>query len=647
MRQLAEKDPVRPRSLRPELDRDIDTIIMKCLEKSPHRRYGSCEALAEDLERWMDHWPIHARPGNMTTRAFKWARRRPGVAGLTTALVLTALIGLVASLIGWNTHLNQLWNSLLADARYWRGSKQPGQRFEAIACLQSAADIKPSIELQNEAVAALALSDLRAAETWEGNPDRHPLVALSRDVRLSACPREDGSILVFEREKLRATLPGGGTPVNAILRFSADGRWLAAGYGHSGVSQSSVKVWDWMQGKALLEIDGVTGVALDFWPDGSAVAAGVGSELRFHALPGGDQHRPAIALPAPAYCVRISPSGGRIAASLTGASSHEGDVVGIDLDDRTAPPTVLKNGSAVRMLSWHPRLDWIAAPCGDGAIRIWDARSGAPLQTIPGHVDHVTEALWNPKGDIIASSSADGTLKLWDACTGDIFVTMEHPMGPLVFSNDGTRLGPGIDGTGVRLFEVAPLEICRRLRSPPDGVVWSAAFSHDGGLLATADKKVRLWNKEGYELATLPFANPRSVLFGKDSMIVTGHDGVVRWPLRTETDGKTGRAVLGSPQRLAEREHEWEFAAISADESMLAVASAQEVALLSLSEPQPTRFLPGHDGASYVALSHDGKFVATGTASGPEVWVWNCDTGKVEAKLPVRGGACVAFTEDG
>jgi WD40 repeat protein len=354
-----------------------------------------------------------------------------------------------------------------------------------------------------------------------------------------------------------------------------------------------------------------------------------------------------MALPDRAQSVRVSPNGRHIAVSLAGASSADGSIAVIDLHNSAAAQTLLKNGSAVGQLSWHPRLDWIAAPCADGVIRIWDTVRETLLQAIPGHVDRVMEAVWNPEGDIIASHSGDGTLKLWDACTGEVFVTLEHPMGPLVFSDDGTRLGPGLDGSGVRLFEVAPLEICRRLRSPPDSSVWSAAFSDDGGLLATVDKKVRLWNKAGYELATLPFVNPRSVLFGKDSMIVTGHDGVVRWPLRTETDGKTARVVLGAPQRLAERGHEWEFAAISSNEKLLAVASTQEVALLSLSEPKPPKFLRGHTGASRLALSPDGKYVATGSATGGEVWVWNCGTDGVEARLPVRGGACVAFTSDG
>lgn len=74
------------------IDRDLETICLRCLEKNPDRRYRSAEALAEELDRWLRHEPIHARPSSVWMRTGKWARRRPAVAAAITLLVLGTTI---------------------------------------------------------------------------------------------------------------------------------------------------------------------------------------------------------------------------------------------------------------------------------------------------------------------------------------------------------------------------------------------------------------------------------------------------------------------------------------------------------------------------------------------------------------------------
>src|SRR2546430_9541787 len=85
----------RLRSLAPSLDRDLETIVARCLDPDPNARYQSAEALAEDLEHWLHHEPIRARRSGVFVRGRKWVRRNP-----TSTVLLAALVALAAATVG-------------------------------------------------------------------------------------------------------------------------------------------------------------------------------------------------------------------------------------------------------------------------------------------------------------------------------------------------------------------------------------------------------------------------------------------------------------------------------------------------------------------------------------------------------------------
>src|SRR5262249_27014247 len=88
-----EKEPPRPRLLQPHIDADLETICLQCLQKEPERRYRSAQALAEDLERWLNGEPIRARPVGRAVALWRWCRRNPAVASLVGALILVFVSG--------------------------------------------------------------------------------------------------------------------------------------------------------------------------------------------------------------------------------------------------------------------------------------------------------------------------------------------------------------------------------------------------------------------------------------------------------------------------------------------------------------------------------------------------------------------------
>jgi serine/threonine protein kinase/tetratricopeptide (TPR) repeat protein len=139
LEQVCSHEPVPPRQLQPALPRDLDTICLKCLQKEPGKRYPTAAALADDLKRFLNGEPIHARPVGRVERLGRWCRRNPRVAGLL--LVLAVVIG-----AGF-TGVTGLW--LLARAEKQEANRQR-QRAE-----------------DNEKVAWQAMDDVtRVAEDW-------------------------------------------------------------------------------------------------------------------------------------------------------------------------------------------------------------------------------------------------------------------------------------------------------------------------------------------------------------------------------------------------------------------------------------------------------------------------------------------------
>ena len=91
IRQVIEQEPVPPRQLEPRVPHDLETICLKCLEKDPARRFASAIELADDLQRFVDGEPIHARPTPAWERAWKWGKRRPAIVALLGVSALAVL----------------------------------------------------------------------------------------------------------------------------------------------------------------------------------------------------------------------------------------------------------------------------------------------------------------------------------------------------------------------------------------------------------------------------------------------------------------------------------------------------------------------------------------------------------------------------
>lgn len=149
---VAEAEPTAPRQLDSSIDRDLETIALKCLEKDPARRYVSTHDMANDLDRWLRGEPIEARPVGSLERALKWIRRKPAPAAAVATIIVAAL-----SILAIQTH----------SARVARAA-----RAEAVTTL---ADSYSSLGLQAAKESSYEKAQLwfaEAARLTAGDPDR-------------------------------------------------------------------------------------------------------------------------------------------------------------------------------------------------------------------------------------------------------------------------------------------------------------------------------------------------------------------------------------------------------------------------------------------------------------------------------------------
>jgi hypothetical protein len=412
--QVVRDEPVPPRRLRPKVPRDLETICLKCLQKEPGQRYESAEALAHDLQRFLEGRPIWARPVGRLTRVTKWSRRAPARAALLVVLVvvLGTLLFEVGDFIAW-VGQQRRDNPLAVDSNgnvvqpVWRAyglAFSPGDQFLA------ASDRSGTVTLRNPQTG-------RVVHTLRGHAQTVTSITFDSTGERLASASNDGTVKIWDvsSQTVIHTLKGHEAKVTSVA-FSPNGRRLV-----SGSEDRLAKVWDVKEGVELLTFRRHEGKihCVAFSPDGKHIASGNSAQRQKAAAFGvvkvwdSETGKELFAVPhkGPVWGVAFSRDGRWLASAGADCSVKVCDaVVGKIVHD-------LQHANPVNAVAFSPDGMHLVSAC-DLAVRVWTVRDGSLVHDLQGHAAEIANAVFSSDGNYIASIDVDGTVKIWDATSG-------------------------------------------------------------------------------------------------------------------------------------------------------------------------------------------------------------------------------------
>ena len=687
--QVLFEDAPNPRKLNSSIPMDLATICLKCLEKSPERRYQSAADLRDDLGRFLRGETVSARPISIATRAWRWSKRQPTLAVLLAVGSVLAFLGPFTALrmaamatseatarrdsdVSRSQLRKLLYQSDMGLAQVAlkkakiaevvrflerhepEGSDQDLREFEwyflwkacqrsILADTVSQASISSALPVANLDAVNLVYTDGRIEQrrlddlsvtrqidlTLDGNVNRLFFnCSVSADASACVVGRTDGfSFHDLAREALEPLVH----EFEMVFAncFSADLDWFAVG-GEFG----KIAIWNLRQRELLATIDAHDGRVLSmcFSPDSQVLATGGRDEkAKLWSVSTGkllneiDVGQLCKATSS-VYSVRFSPDG----KSLATGTSGDFRVALWNADNGDLILDFGRHQGYVRALAFSPDGSLFASGCR--VVRLHDIRSGILLdELLPDAEQGVNDILFLQDGQTLLTCAAEGA-KLWrlDVPAAPQVIPTSDSVRCLTISSDERLFAASGEAHTVIVGDIQTGQVVRTL--PHQEKVWALAFNGSKWLASGEwNGNIRLWDVETGSPVKGLWKHERSVFSlafvpSQNLLAFGASDGVYCLDLAKNEVTKLADGRISRQTQIAYSANAHLLGACVGGENGKCRLLIWNLPTMRLRNEIPC------DVARSIAFSEDGRRMLAGTSDG-RVIVWDLATGCEEYRV--------------